>query len=227
MKLLAIDGNSIVNRAFYGIKMLSTKDGVYTNAVYGFINILGKLLDMEKPDAVAVAFDLKKPTFRHIEYPQYKAGRKPMPQELASQFPLLKEWLTLAGYKVVECEGFEADDILGTLANACKTAGHSCSIATGDRDSLQLISDNTKVLLATTKAGHPEIINYTKEVLFEKYGLSPEEMIELKALMGDSSDNIPGVAGVGEKTAKVILYVRYKHDLIAVDTHVHRVANRL
>ncbi|MBO4468022.1 MAG: DNA polymerase I [Clostridia bacterium] len=201
MKLLAIDGNSIINRAFYGIKILSTKDGVYTNAVYGFINILGKLLDLESPDAVAVAFDLKKPTFRHKEYAQYKAGRKPMPEELAPQFPILKEWLTLAGYKVIECEGFEADDILGTLAHACKTSGHSCTIATGDRDSLQLISDNTKVLLTTTKMGRPEIVNYTKEALFEKYGLTPGEMIELKALMGDSSDNIPGVAGIGEKTA--------------------------
>ncbi|MCQ2451004.1 MAG: DNA polymerase I [Clostridia bacterium] len=201
MKLLAIDGNSIINRAFYGIKLLSTKDGVYTNAVYGFINILNKLIETESPDGVAVAFDLKKPTFRHKEYAEYKAGRKPMPEELRGQFPILKEWLTLAGYKVIECEGFEADDILGTLAYNCRISGHLCSIATGDRDSLQLISDNTKVLLAATKMGRPEIINYTKEALFEKYGLEPKEMIELKALMGDSSDNIPGVPGVGEKTA--------------------------
>ena len=201
MKLLAIDGNSIINRAFYGIRILSTKDGIYTNAVYGFINILNKLLELEAPDGVAVAFDLKKPTFRHKEYADYKKGRKPMPQELATQFPILKEWLTLAGYKVIECEGFEADDILGTLAYNCQKSNNACCIATGDRDSLQLISDNTKVLLATTKAGKPEVINYTKEALFEKYGLSPSEMIELKSLMGDSSDNIPGVAGVGEKTA--------------------------
>ncbi len=201
MKLLAIDGNSLINRAFYGIKLLTTKDGQYTNAVYGFINILHRLLELENPDGVAVAFDLKAPTFRHKEYAEYKAGRKGMPEELRSQMPILKEWLCLAGYTCIECEGFEADDILGTLANLCEQSGNECVISTGDRDSLQLISDSTKVLLAATKMGKPEIINYNKETLFEKYGLSPEQMIELKALMGDSSDNIPGVAGVGEKTA--------------------------
>ena len=201
MKLLAIDGNSLINRAFYGIKLLTTKDGRYTNAVYGFINILHRLLELENPDGVAVAFDLKKPTFRHLKYSQYKAGRKGMPEELKSQMPILKEWLTLAGYTCVECEGFEADDILGTLAYTLEQSGNECVISTGDRDSLQLISDKTRVLLAATKMGKPEIINYDKQALFEKYGLTPPEMIELKALMGDSSDNIPGVAGVGEKTA--------------------------
>ena len=201
MKLLAIDGNSLINRAFYGIKLLTTKDGRYTNAVYGFINILHRLLELENPDGVAVAFDLKKPTFRHLKYSQYKAGRKGMPEELKSQMPILKEWLTLAGYTCVECEGFEADDILGTLAYSLEQSGNECVISTGDRDSLQLISDKTRVLLAATKMGKPEIINYDKQALFEKYGLTPPEMIELKALMGDSSDNIPGVAGVGEKTA--------------------------
>ena len=201
MKLLALDGNSIINRAFYGIKLLSTKDGKFTNAVYGFINILNRLCELEKPDGVAVAFDLREPTFRHKKYVEYKAGRKPMPQELASQFPILKEWLNKAGYICIECAGFEADDILGTLAHACDQSGNECVIATGDRDSLQLISDKTRVLLAATKMGHPEIIDYTTDALFEKYGLTPPQMIELKALMGDSSDNIPGVAGVGEKTA--------------------------
>lgn len=201
MKLLAIDGNSLINRAFYGIKLLTTKDGQYTNAVYGFINILHRLEELEKPDGVAVAFDLKAPTFRHKMYTEYKAGRKGMPEELHSQMPILKEWLTLAGYTCIECEGFEADDILGTLANLCENSGNECVISTGDRDSLQLISDSTRVLLAATKMGKPEIINYDKQALFEKYGLTPEEMIELKALQGDSSDNIPGVAGVGEKTA--------------------------
>lgn len=201
MKLLAIDGNSIINRAFYGIKLLTTKDGQYTNAVYGFINILNKLLESEKPDAVAVAFDLKAPTFRHEMYSEYKAGRKGMPPELASQMPLLKEWLDLAGFSCIECAGFEADDILGTLAAICEKGEDECVISTGDRDSLQLVSDKTRVLLAATRMGKAEIINYTREALFEKYGLSPEEMIELKSLMGDSSDNIPGVAGVGEKTA--------------------------
>ncbi|MGN0494541.1 MAG: DNA polymerase I [Acutalibacteraceae bacterium] len=201
MKLLAIDGNSIINRAFYGIKLLTTKDGRYTNAVYGFINILNKLTENEKPDGIAVAFDLKAHTFRHKMYGEYKAGRKGMPNELAEQLPVMKEWLTLAGYTCVECETYEADDILGTLAALCEKSGDECVIATGDRDSLQLISDSTRVLLAATKMGKPEIINYDKAALYQKYGLTPDEMIELKSLMGDSSDNIPGVAGVGEKTA--------------------------
>lgn len=201
MKLLALDGNSIINRAFYGIKLLTTKDGRYTNAVYGFINILNKLTEIEKPDGIAVAFDLKAPTFRHKMYGEYKAGRKGMPEELAQQLPVMKEWLTLAGYTCIECETYEADDILGTLAALCEKSGDECVIATGDRDSLQLISDSTRVLLAATKMGKPEIINYDKAALYEKYGLTPDEMIELKSLMGDSSDNIPGVAGVGEKTA--------------------------
>lgn len=201
MKLLAIDGNSIINRAFYGIKLLTTKDGRYTNGVYGFINILNRLLEAESPDGVAVAFDLKAPTFRHKEYSAYKAGRHKAPEELTSQFPLLKEWLRAAGYHCIECEGYEADDILGTLAAAAERGGDSCVIATGDRDSLQLVSEHTRVLLAATKMGRPEIVTYTPQTLFERYGLTPAEMIELKALMGDSSDNIPGVAGVGEKTA--------------------------
>ena len=199
--LLAIDGNSIINRAFYGIKLLTAKDGTYTNAVYGFINILNRLTELEKPEGVAVAFDLKAPTFRHKKYAEYKAGRKGMPEELAQQMPIMKEWLTLAGYTCIECETYEADDILGTLAALCEKSGNECVIATGDRDSLQLISDSTRVLLAATKMGKPEIINYDKAALFERYGLTPHEMIELKSLMGDSSDNIPGVAGVGEKTA--------------------------
>lgn len=214
MKLLAIDGNSIINRAFYGIKLLSTKDGVYTNAVYGFINILNRLCESEKPDGVAVAFDLKSPTFRHKEYSEYKAGRKGMPDELASQLPIMKEWLTLAGYTCIECEGYEADDILGTLASVCEQSSNECVISTGDRDSLQLISENTRVLLAATKMGHPEITNYNKQALFEKYGLTPEEMIELKALMGDSSDNIPGVKGVGEKTASDLITRYHNIDYI-------------
>ena len=214
MKLLAIDGNSIINRAFYGIKLLSTKDGQYTNAVYGFINILNKLLEKENPDCVAVAFDLKAPTFRHKMYDGYKAGRHAMPDELRGQFPILKEWLTLAGYNYIECEGYEADDILGTLALSAKNSGNTCVIATGDRDSLQLVSDSTRVLLTVTKMGHPEITGYTKEKLFEDYGLTPAEMIELKALMGDSSDNIPGVTGVGQKTATDLVTKYHSIDYI-------------
>ena len=214
MKLLTIDGNSIINRAFYGIKLLTTKDGQYTNAVYGFINILNKLIDMENPEGVAVAFDLKAPTFRHKKYAEYKAGRKGMPEELRSQMPIMKDWLKKAGYTCIECEGYEADDILGTLARVCEENGHECVISTGDRDSLQLISDKTRVLLATTRMGQTEVINYTKEALFEKYGLTPDEMIELKSLMGDSSDNIPGVAGVGEKTATDLITKYHNIDYI-------------
>ena len=201
MKLLAIDGNSIINRAFYGIKLLSAKDGRYTNAVYGFINILFKLIADQNPDGVAVAFDLKAPTFRHKQYAEYKAGRRPMPEELKGQFPIIKEWLTLAGYTCIECEGFEADDILGTLAATAEQNENECVIATGDRDSLQLVSDNTHVLLTVTRMGQNEITDYTPARLYERYSLTPPQMIELKALMGDSSDNIPGVPGIGEKTA--------------------------
>ena len=205
MKLLAIDGNSIINRAFYGIKLLTTKDGQYTNGIYGFINILNKLIALENPDGVAVAFDVHAPTFRHEKYSEYKAGRRGMPEELRSQMPLLKEWLRLAGYHCIELAGYEADDILGTLAAAADRTGNECVIATGDRDSLQLVSSTTRVLLTATKAGHPEMTNYNKAALYEKYGVTPDGMIELKALMGDSSDNIPGVPGVGEKTASALV----------------------
>ncbi|MBO7217846.1 MAG: DNA polymerase I, partial [Clostridia bacterium] len=187
MKLLAIDGNSIINRAFYGIRLLSTKDGQFTNAVYGFINILNKLKESENPDGIAVAFDVKKPTFRHEKYSEYKAGRHETPPELLVQFAPLKKWLSLMGYKVIECPGYEADDILGTIAEMCEKNGIDCAIATGDRDALQLIGDRVRVVLATTKMGGPEIVNYDKAALFEKYGLTPEQMIDLKALMGDSS----------------------------------------
>ena len=200
MRLLVIDGNSIANRAFYGIKLLTTKDGQFTNAVYGFLNILLKLKSEYEPDAVAVAFDLKAPTFRHEMYSEYKAGRKGMPPELRSQMPIIKELLGYLGCSVVEKEGYEADDILGTLSAQCK-GEDMCYIATGDRDSLQLISDNTHVLLAATKMGKAVTTEYDKEKLKEEYGVEPKGMIEIKALMGDSSDNIPGVAGIGQKTA--------------------------
>ncbi|MEE1278607.1 MAG: 5'-3' exonuclease H3TH domain-containing protein, partial [Acutalibacteraceae bacterium] len=205
MKILAIDGNSIINRAFYGIKLLSTKDGRYTNAVYGFINILLHLIEEHSPDGVAVAWDLKKPTFRHEMYKEYKAGRHAMPDELREQIPVMKEIITLMGFASIECEGYEADDILGTLAGEADKNGDTCIIATGDRDSLQLISDQTRVVLSATKAGKPESIVYDKAALFSKYSMTPEGMIELKSLMGDSSDNIPGVAGIGEKTATALI----------------------
>lgn len=205
MKLLAIDGNSIVNRAFYGIKLLTTKDGRYTNGIVGFMNILLKLLADEKPDAVAVAFDLPAPTFRHKRYDGYKGTRKGMPEELAQQMPLLKELLGDLGYRMVTAEGYEADDILGTLAAGCAKAGDECVIATGDRDSLQLVSPTTRVLLASTKMGRSVTINMDEAAVREKYGVEPRQLIEVKALMGDASDNIPGVGGVGEKTALALI----------------------
>lgn len=204
MKLLVLDGNSIINRAFYGIKFLTTKDGRYTNAIYGFMNIFYKLCDELHPDSVAFAFDLKAPTFRHKMYDEYKAGRKPMPPELAEQMPVLKDLLRALGYKIVTKEGYEADDILGTLAFSCKE-GDECYIATGDRDSLQLVGDNVKVLLASTKMGRPETNIYDVKRIKDDYGVTPHQLIDIKALMGDSSDNIPGVSGVGQKTAQSLI----------------------
>lgn len=201
MKLLVLDGNSILNRAFYGIKLLTTKDGRYTNAIYGFMNILLRLEEEVKPDAVAVTFDLKAPTFRHKMYDGYKANRKGMPAELAEQMPVLKELLTALGYKIVTKEGFEADDVIGTLS-AHIVENDQCFIATGDRDSLQLVRENVQVLLASTKMGRAETKVYDIPRIQEEYGVTPRQMIDIKALMGDSSDNIPGVAGIGKKTAE-------------------------
>ena len=201
MKILAIDGNSIMNRAFYGIKLLSTKNGEYTNAIFGYMNILLSMLDETSPDAVICAFDLKAPTFRHKMYNEYKAGRHKMPDELALQMPIMKEILKCMGYKIIEMEGYEADDVLGTIARICSESGNSCVIATGDRDSLQLIDENVHVRLATTKMGKSEHQIYDEKAVFEKYGVYPKDLIEVKALMGDKSDNIPGIMGIGEKTA--------------------------
>ena len=197
MKLLAIDGNSIMNRAYYGIRVLSNSKGQFTNALTGFMNIYLKELGEVKPDCVAVAFDLKAPTFRHKANASYKANRKGMPEELAQQMPVIKELLQDMGIKIVECGGYEADDILGTLSKAANDSGNQCFILTGDRDSFQLVSENVTVRLATTK----ETKIYTPERIMEEYGVTPRQMIEVKALMGDSSDNISGVKGIGEKTA--------------------------
>ena len=197
MRILVVDGNSIVNRAFYGIRPLTNKDGQFTHAIYGFLTMLNKIQNEENPDAVAIAFDLKAPTFRHKAYSLYKANRKGMPPELASQMPPLKELLGLLGYKIVTCEGYEADDILGTFASACDKSGDECVIATGDRDSLQLASDKTTIHLCTNK----QDIRYTPEKIMEDYGVTPLELIEIKAIQGDTSDNIPGVAGIGPKGA--------------------------
>ncbi len=201
MKLLVIDGNSIVNRAFYGIKLLTTKNGEYTNAIYGFLNIYLKLMDICNPDAVAVAFDVHALTFRHKMYDAYKAGRHGMPDELRQQMPVLKEMLHNLGITILEQEGWEADDILGTLAQACRKNGDECFIATGDRDSLQLAHGGVKVLLARTKTGQAVTDVYEENAIMDEYGVTPQELIQVKALQGDSSDNIPGVAGVGAKTA--------------------------
>ncbi len=205
LKLLVIDGNSIVNRAFYGIKLLSNKNGQYTNAITGFFNMILKLETEYKPDEVAIAFDLKAPTFRHKMYSDYKAHRKGMPEELASQMPILKELLCFLGYNCVSLEGFEADDILGTLAKACEKRGDTCYIATGDRDSLQLVTDTSTVLLLSTYMGKSTTYVMDKAAILEKYNLTPKQLIDVKSLMGDASDNIPGVAGIGEKTALTLI----------------------
>ena len=201
MKLLAIDGNSLVNRAFYGIRHLSASDGTPTNAVYGFLAILQRLLSEESPDALCVAFDLPAPTFRHERYDEYKAHRKPMPEELVVQMPILKDVLDAMNITRYELSGWEADDLLGTLARSCETENCECVIVTGDKDALQLVNSLTRVKHIKTRGGQTETNNYTPSVFMEEYGFEPSKMIDLKALMGDSSDNIPGVAGVGEKTA--------------------------
>ncbi len=205
MKLLCVDGNSVLNRAFYGIKLLTTKDGRYTNAVFGFMNILIKLEEALGPDAVAVAFDLPAPTFRHKMYDAYKGTRKGMPEELASQMQPLKDLLGFLGYRIVTCEGYEADDILGTFAASCRERGDDCFIATGDRDSLQLVGGTVRVMLTTTKFGRGETELLDETAVKERYGVTPRQLIDVKALMGDASDNIPGVAGVGEKTALALI----------------------
>ncbi len=196
-KLLVIDGNSILNRAFYGIRLLTNKDGLYTNAIYGMATIIERHIVNISPDYCAVAFDLKAPTFRHKMYDGYKANRKGMPEELAVQLPYAKECMAAMGCKVISLEGYEADDILGTLSKMAENEGVETYIVTGDRDSLQLIGDTTKVLLAKTK----ETVTFDREHFNAEYGLQPEQFVDVKALMGDSSDNIPGVAGIGEKTA--------------------------
>ena len=201
MKLVILDGNSIVNRAFYGIRQLSAPDGTPTNGVYGFLAILRKLIDAEKPDSLCVAFDLKAPTFRHKRYDGYKAQRKGMPEELAVQIPILKEVLDEMGILRLELEGYEADDLLGTVGKRCEASGWDCRIVTGDKDSFQLISETTHVCHVKSRMGQTETKEYTPELFREEYGFEPVRIIDLKALMGDSSDNIPGVPGVGEKTA--------------------------
>lgn len=204
-RLLIIDGNSIANRAFYGIRALSNREGTPTNAIYGFLNIMLKTVDERHPNYLCVAFDLKKPTFRHKAYSLYKAQRKPMPEELSVQLPLLQEVLGAMNIPCLTAEGYEADDIIGTISLLCQSNNIECEILTGDKDDLQLISPGTKVLLTTTRVGNTETELYSEETVIERYGITPRQIIDLKGLMGDASDNIPGVKGIGEKTALSLL----------------------
>ena len=226
--LVLIDGNSILNRAFYGTmatKMLMTEDGTYTNAIYGFLNIMFKIIEDIKPEYMVVTFDLKAPTYRHKLYSEYKANRKGMPNELASQMPILKEILKAMNVKVIEKEGYEADDIIGTLAKWGQRKNLEVTILTGDRDSFQLIDEHIKVRIPHTTQGKTETEDFNVEKVLEKYGLPPKSLIEIKGLAGDASDNIPGVPGVGEKTA-ITLIKDYKN-IEGVYKHIDKLKGKL
>ena len=205
MKLLILDGNSIINRAFFGVRPLTTREGLYTHAIYGFLNILEKVEKEEQPEAMCVAFDLHGPTFRHLRYDGYKATRHGMPEELAMQMPVMKDVLRAMNIPIYECKGWEADDVIGTVGKICSNNDWECVVVTGDRDSLQLIDENVHIKLVISKPGQTTYTLYNKELFEAEYGFEPKKLIDLKALMGDSSDNIPGVKGIGEKTAKTLL----------------------
>ena len=205
MKLLILDGNSVINRAYFGVKPLTNREGLYTHAIYGFLNILDRMEKEEQPDAVCVAFDLHGPTFRHLRYDGYKATRHGMPEELAVQMPVMKDVLRAMNIPIYECQGWEADDVIGTVGKICSNNGWECVVVTGDRDSLQLIDENVHIKLVISKPGQTTATLYDESKFREEYGFEPKKLIDLKALMGDSSDNIPGVAGVGPKTAKELL----------------------
>lgn len=200
-KFLIIDGNSIINRAFYGIKLLTNKHGLYTNGIYGFLNIMLKHTEELRPEYIAVAFDLKAPTFRHKMYSAYKAQRKGMPPELAMQMPVMKEVLSAMNVAILEKEGYEADDIIGTVSRMCREKEVECFILTGDKDDLQLAGDTTKILLTVTRGGSTATSQIDSDDVEDMYGVTPEQFIDVKGLMGDTSDNVPGVKGIGEKTA--------------------------
>ena len=208
-KIVLVDGHSILNRAFYGIPDLTNAKGLHINAVYGFLNILFKILEEEHPDYVTVAFDVKAPTFRHEMFEQYKGTRKPMPEELRQQVPVMKEVLRAMGIQIVEQPGYEADDLLGTMAVRCEKKGLLVSVISGDRDLLQLATDKVKIRIPKTKRSGTEVEDYLKAQVLETYQVTPQEFIEVKALMGDTSDNVPGVPGIGEKTATKLI-VQYK-----------------
>ena len=205
MKLLILDGNSVINRAFFGVKPLTTREGLFTHAIYGFLNILEKMEKEEQPEAIFVAFDLHGPTFRHLRYDGYKATRHGMPEELAMQMPVMKDVLRAMNIPIYECQGWEADDVIGTVGRICSNNGWECVVVTGDRDSLQLIDENVHIKLVISKPGQTTATLYDEAKFREEYGFEPKKLIDLKALMGDSSDNIPGVAGVGPKTATELL----------------------
>ena len=204
-KIVLIDGHSILNRAFYGVPMLTNSEGLHTNAVYGFLNILFKVLEEEQAGYAAVAFDLKAPTFRHKMFEEYKGTRKPMPQELHEQVPLMKEMLQAMGIPVLTMEGYEADDILGTISHRMEAEGMDVSVVSGDRDLLQLATDRIRIRIPKTKATGTEVEDYYAADVLERYQVTPTQFIDVKALMGDSSDNIPGVPGIGEKTATKLI----------------------
>ena len=204
-KIVLIDGHSILNRAFYGVPDLTNSEGLHTNAIYGFLNIMFKILEEEKPDYLTVAFDVHAPTFRHEMYAEYKGTRKPMLEELRQQVPVMKEVLRAMGVKIIEQAGLEADDLIGTLSKRCENIGMDVSIISGDRDLLQLATEKVKIRIPKTKQGRTEVEDYYASDVKERYQVTPKEFIDLKALMGDSSDNIPGVPSVGEKTATKII----------------------
>ena len=198
-KLLILDSNSLMNRAFYALPPMTNSDGINTNAIYGFMNMLFKMKDEINPDSIIATFDLKAPTFRHKEYAEYKAGRNKMPPELAEQFPIIKELLKFMGIKIFEIEGFEADDLIGTVSKFAEDNDTEIFIVTGDKDALQLAADNTKIVI--TKKGVSETAVYDRKAFIDEFEVTPNQFIDVKGLMGDKSDNIPGVPGVGEKTA--------------------------
>ena len=204
-KIVLIDGHSILNRAFYGLPDLTNAEGLHTNAVYGFLNILFKILEEEKPEYLTVAFDVHAPTFRHEMYKEYKGTRKPMAEELRQQVPVIKEVLKAMGIRLIEQAGLEADDLIGTLSRRCEEAGMQVVVLSGDRDLLQLATKKVKIRIPKTKQGRTEVEDYLEEDVKEKYQVTPKEFIDVKALMGDTSDNIPGVPSIGEKTATKII----------------------
>ena len=199
-KLLLIDGNSILNRAYYGVRPLTAADGTPTNAIYGFLNIYFKHMEEEQPDYVCVAFDVKAPTFRHKMFDAYKAQRKPAPEDFLVQLPLIKEILTAMNCACIEKAGYEADDLIGTIAKKCEKEDILCNILTGDKDDLQLASETTKIKLVITRMGNTTTTTYGPDEVMEKYGVTPHAFIDVKGLMGDPSDNIPGVKGIGENS---------------------------